>query len=384
MALDGLQGISAVDQAAQTARIYAGTTISHLGEPLLQAGLALANQGDIDYQALTRAVSTGTHGTGVTYGSYSTMVTAVRMMLASGEMLFCSADIEPEIFKAAQLGLGALGVLTEIVLQLVAAYRLHQRTWVASFEETIAQLEHQVQMNDHFEFFWLPRYDGSVMKSLTLTDEASFGGGAAAPAPVGTLERYRVPERVDWSYRIYPSERQVPFVEDVAIPDSSPRPSVARGAITPEGLAQTLAALIPEQAIVSDESLSYGRGFYQYTHAAPPHDWLQLTGGAIGDGLPVATGAALGGGGQRRVISLQADGSAMYSLQTLWTQAHERLPLTPCNAQYRFFVTFSGADFPHSVLMWCERITKFAAVREVARYLLFRFHYLEIGADMAT
>ena len=115
---------------------------------------------------------------------------------------------------------------------------------------------------------------------------------------------------------------------EVAIPDPGPRPSVARGAITPEGLAQTLAALIPEQAIVSDESLSYGRGFYQYTHAAPPHDWMQLTGGAIGDGLPVATGAALGGGGQRRVISLQADGSAMYSLQTLWTQAHERLPCT--------------------------------------------------------
>ena len=115
---------------------------------------------------------------------------------------------------------------------------------------------------------------------------------------------------------------------DVAIPDPGPRPSVARGAITPEGLAQTLAALIPEQAIVSDESLSYGRGLYQYTHAAPPHDWLHLTGGAIGDGLPVATGAALGGGGQRRVISLQADGSAMYSLQTLWTQAHERLPCT--------------------------------------------------------
>jgi FAD/FMN-containing dehydrogenase len=219
MALDGLQGIRAVDQAAQTARIYAGTKISHLGEPLLQAGLALANQGDIDYQALAGAVSTGTHGTGVTYGSFSTMVTAVRMVLASGEMLFCSAEIESEIFKAAQLGLGALGVLTEIVLQLVPAYRLHQRTWVASFEATMAQLEHQVQMNDHFEFFWLPRYDGSVMKSLTVTDEASFGSLAAAPAPPGTLERYRVPERVDWSYRIYPSERQVQFVEmEYAVP----------------------------------------------------------------------------------------------------------------------------------------------------------------------
>src|SRR5262245_6996535 len=222
ISLDGLQGVIASDQATQTARIHAGTTISQLGEPLLQAGLALANQGDIDYQALAGAVSTGTHGTGITYGSFSTMVTAVRMVLASGESLVCSAEIEPEIFKAAQLGLGALGVLTEIVLQLVPAYRLHQRTWIASFEQTMAQLEDQVQMHDHFEFFWLPGYDSSVMKSLTLTDEPSFGDVAAAAAPVGTLERYRAPERVDWSYRIYPSERRVQFVEmEYAIPYAS-------------------------------------------------------------------------------------------------------------------------------------------------------------------
>jgi FAD/FMN-containing dehydrogenase len=217
--LDGLQGVLEVDQAAQTARIAAGTKIFQLGEPLLQAGLALANQGDIDYQALAGAVSTGTHGTGLAYGSFSTIVAGLRMALASGDILFCSAEIEPEIFKAAQLGLGALGVLTEIVVQLVPAYRLHQRTWVASFEATVAQLEHHVQSHDHFEFFWLPGYDGSVMKSLTLTDEPIFGDIPAAPAPPGTLERYLAPERVDWSYRIYPSERQVRFVEmEYAVP----------------------------------------------------------------------------------------------------------------------------------------------------------------------
>jgi acetolactate synthase-1/2/3 large subunit len=85
---------------------------------------------------------------------------------------------------------------------------------------------------------------------------------------------------------------------------------------------------MPEGAIVSDESVSFGRNFYRGTHAAPPHDWLHLAGGAIGDGLPVATGAAIASKGTRRVISLQADGSAMYSLQALWTQARERLPCT--------------------------------------------------------
>lgn len=128
---------------------------------------------------------------------------------------------------------------------------------------------------------------------------------------------------------------------EAAIPDPGPRPQPTRGAPTPEGLAQTLAALMPENAIVSDESISYGRGFYRHTHAAPPHDWLQLTGGAIGDGLPVATGAAIAAGGQRRVISLQADGSAMYSLQSLWTQARERLPVTTIlldNRKYNILV----------------------------------------------
>jgi len=113
----------------------------------------------------------------------------------------------------------------------------------------------------------------------------------------------------------------------VAIPDVGPQPEPARGATTQENLAVTLAALMPEGAIVSNESVSYGRDFYALTHNAAPHDWLNLGGGAIGDGLPVATGAAVAGG-DRRVISLQADGSAMYSLQSLWTQAREQLPCT--------------------------------------------------------
>jgi acetolactate synthase I/II/III large subunit len=115
---------------------------------------------------------------------------------------------------------------------------------------------------------------------------------------------------------------------DAAMPDPGPRPEAVRGAPTQEGLAATLAAVMPEDAIISNESVSFGRDLYKLTHAAPAHDWLNLAGGAIGDGLPVATGAAVAAKGKRRVISLQADGSAMYSLQSLWTQAREKLPCT--------------------------------------------------------
>ncbi|MBV1800171.1 acetolactate synthase large subunit [Siccirubricoccus sp. G192] len=112
-----------------------------------------------------------------------------------------------------------------------------------------------------------------------------------------------------------------------AIPDPGPRPEAGRGALSPEGLAQTVAALMPEGAVVVDEAVTYGRGFFPHTNAAPAHDWLQNCGGAIGYGPAAATGAALAVDG-RRVIALQADGSAMYTVQALWTQARERLPVT--------------------------------------------------------
>jgi acetolactate synthase I/II/III large subunit len=127
-----------------------------------------------------------------------------------------------------------------------------------------------------------------------------------------------------------------------AMPDAGAKPQPASGAPTPEKVAQTVAALMPDQAIVSDESVSYGRGFYPHTFAAAPHDWLHLVGGAIGAGLPLATGAALGSGGQRRVISLQADGSAMYTLQALWTQARERLPCTTVLLNNRKYAILQG------------------------------------------
>ncbi|MDO9707141.1 acetolactate synthase large subunit [Paracraurococcus lichenis] len=125
-----------------------------------------------------------------------------------------------------------------------------------------------------------------------------------------------------------------------SIPDPGPRPEAPRGELSPEGLARAVAALMPEGSIVVDESVTYGRGFFPHSVAAPAHDWLQNCGGAIGYGPPVAVGAAIGGGG-RRVIALQADGSAMYTVQALWTQAREKLPVTTVllsNRKYQILI----------------------------------------------
>jgi len=113
----------------------------------------------------------------------------------------------------------------------------------------------------------------------------------------------------------------------IPAPDPGPRPAPATGAVAPEKFARSLAALMPEDAIIIDEAISFGRGFYPYTFGAPQHDWVQLTGGAIGDGIPMAVGAAIAAP-HRRVIALQADGSAMYTLAGLWTQAREKLDIT--------------------------------------------------------
>ncbi len=124
------------------------------------------------------------------------------------------------------------------------------------------------------------------------------------------------------------------------IQDPGAQPELARGALTPESFAQTLAALLPAQAIVADEAITFGRGFFPATFAAAPHDWLSVTGGAIGGGIPLATGAALGAPG-RRVVNLQADGSAMYTIQALWTQARERLDVTTIifsNRKYQILI----------------------------------------------
>jgi acetolactate synthase-1/2/3 large subunit len=105
------------------------------------------------------------------------------------------------------------------------------------------------------------------------------------------------------------------------------RPEPPRGKAGVGAIATSLAALLPEHAIVVDEAITGSLGPLQATRTAAPHDWLFLTGGAIGQGLPVATGAAVACP-DRKVVCLEGDGSAMYTIQSLWTQAREGLDVT--------------------------------------------------------
>jgi acetolactate synthase I/II/III large subunit len=129
---------------------------------------------------------------------------------------------------------------------------------------------------------------------------------------------------------------------DLVAPDAKPRPqelerpAIPDGALTGEKAAAVIGALLPEDAVVCDESNTTGFWLPPATAGASAHDWLTLTGGAIGQGLPLATGAAIASPG-RRVVALEADGSAMYTISALWTHAREGLDITT--------VIFSNASY---------------------------------------
>jgi acetolactate synthase-1/2/3 large subunit len=112
-----------------------------------------------------------------------------------------------------------------------------------------------------------------------------------------------------------------PKTQPFALPDAK------TGALSPATVGAAIARHMPEGAVVSDDSVTSGQPIINLTRTARPHDWLGLTGGAIGQGLPVAVGAAVASPG-RKVISLNGDGAAMYTVQGLWTMARESLDVT--------------------------------------------------------
>ncbi|HZP88314.1 MAG TPA: acetolactate synthase large subunit [Burkholderiales bacterium] len=114
--------------------------------------------------------------------------------------------------------------------------------------------------------------------------------------------------------------------KQVPLPEPEIKPQVLRGPFEPVAFATTLAALLPENCIVAEDAVTSGRALLAPTFGAAPHDWIQITGGAIGHGFPAATGAAVACP-DRKVVCLQADGAGMYTVQALWTQAREKLDI---------------------------------------------------------
>ena len=162
--LSRLAGITAADAGTGRVTVLAGTRLHELNDLLWQRGLAMPNLGDIDVQTVSGAISTGTHGTGATLGGLATQVHALQLVTADGTLLDCSAEHNSDVFDAARVGLGALGVLTTITLQCVPAFALAASEAPVRLDDVLAGLDDYVDGNDHVEFFWFPHTRRTLIK----------------------------------------------------------------------------------------------------------------------------------------------------------------------------------------------------------------------------
>jgi FAD-linked oxidoreductase len=154
--LDRLAGVVRADRETGLVTVLAGTRLHALTQTLWQLGLSMTNLGDIDVQTIAGAISTGTHGTGLRFGGIATQVRALELVLPDGSLLACDAEQHPDVFAAARIGLGALGVLATVTLQCEPAYALAAAESPADLDAVLADLDEHVTGNDHFEFYWFP------------------------------------------------------------------------------------------------------------------------------------------------------------------------------------------------------------------------------------
>jgi FAD-linked oxidoreductase len=167
LVLDRLSGLHCVDRASGQVTVGAGTSLRRLNELLAGVGLALPNLGDIDAQSISGAISTGTHGTGSAYRGLANQVTGLEMVLADGTVTRCSPDARPELWSAARVGLGALGVLTAVTLQTVPLFAMRAEEGPMPLDELLGRFDELADGTDHFEAFWWPHTTATLTKRNT-------------------------------------------------------------------------------------------------------------------------------------------------------------------------------------------------------------------------
>ena len=235
-----------VDRQAGTVTVQAGIYISDLNEQLFELGYAMPNLGDIAYQTISGAISTSTHGTGSKLTGIAGQVSGLRLVNGHGEVVDINAQQNPELLDVARVGVGALGILTQVTLNVVPAFRLKAIEGAQKLDALIENLDEHVDSNEHFEFFWIPHTRWALTKrnnrttdpvhipsrakqwySKTFLENYAFGAVCALgrmkpnliPRLATALPSTGQTEIVDESFRVFASERIVKFVEmEYAIP----------------------------------------------------------------------------------------------------------------------------------------------------------------------
>ena len=168
--LDHFSGLGKVNAEEQTAWMGAGTRLVDLSRALEDHDLGFKNLGDINVQSLAGALSTATHGTGKNLPCLAAEVRGVRMVTGAGDVLEVSDQENKNLLPAVQVGLGALGVLTDVKMQLTGRYKLHRRVWFMPHARVLEEAERLWAENRNFEFFYIPFSDMSMCISHNETD----------------------------------------------------------------------------------------------------------------------------------------------------------------------------------------------------------------------
>jgi FAD/FMN-containing dehydrogenase len=200
-----LRGIIGVDPNAMTVTAGPKTTIADFGDPLWEQGLALANQGDIDTQAIAGAIATATHGSGLRQPNFSAALDGARIVDGMGNVVEVSRDLNSDVLPALQTSIGLLGIMTEVTLKVVPAYELHARVDIMRYDEVMERFESDLEEYRHFGLFWMPTDASAVLYNLHDAGADDCVVKRYREVEIGTPRQGLPPnERIDRSYRIYP------------------------------------------------------------------------------------------------------------------------------------------------------------------------------------
>ncbi|MBJ9949364.1 FAD-binding protein [Acinetobacter bereziniae] len=235
LSLDHFSGVENVNTALTQANIWSGTRLFNLDQYLEPIQQSLIQQGDIDQQSLAGAVSTGTHGTGLNLHCISAYVEAFELLTASGDILTCSRQDNPNIFEAGRVSLGSLGILTKITMQNKPRYKLKEHVRLCSVKEFFENIDLWKTQHRHIECFAFSHADQLILKTLDITDEdiqprkLSWPSEDALlticcsltksfPALNPKLQKLlgvfiKPTTFVDWSSQIFPTPRETKFNE---------------------------------------------------------------------------------------------------------------------------------------------------------------------------
>jgi FAD-linked oxidoreductase len=239
--VEALHGVLDADRETALVRVGGGTVLADLNEELAGLGLAMENLGDIDRQTIAGAISTGTHGTGARLRNISAQVEGLELVLADGSVRHLSAAAEPQLLRAARVGLGALGAIAAITLRCVPAFTLDRVDTPRPREEVLDRFHESADANDHFELFTFPYADSALVLERNRTTapprprgraaaylndvvlenwalEALSATGRRFPAAIPALSRLAGrlasgSRTVDRSDRVFANDRRVRFTE---------------------------------------------------------------------------------------------------------------------------------------------------------------------------